>query len=71
MLLPAEKGDVPERDELWSLMGGKACPLWLWVALRRSTRQIVGWTLGDRSLQNACDLRSCAAQGASWTRRPQ
>ncbi len=44
-------------DELWSFVGGKACQLWLWVALCRRTRQIVGWTLGDRSLQSASDLR--------------
>ena len=57
-LLPAKNGDVLELDELWSLVGSKACQLWLWVALCRRTRQIVGWTLGDRSLQSACDLRA-------------
>ncbi len=54
-LLPAKNGDVLELDELWSFVGAKARPLWLWVALCRRTRQIVGWTLGDRSLQSAAD----------------
>lgn len=62
-LLPAKNGDVLELDELWSFVGSKACQLWLWVALCRRTRQIVGWTLGDRSLQSACDLRAALAPG--------
>ncbi len=63
-----------ELDELWSFVGGKATPLWLWVALCRRTRQIVAWTLGDRSLQGACDLRAglppgycrCATRSDYW-----
>ena len=62
-LLPAEQGDVLELDELWSFVGGKASQLWLWVALCRRTRQIVSWTLGDRSLQGACDLQASLAPG--------
>ncbi len=56
----AKSGDVLELDELWSFVGGKASQLWFWwwVALCRRTRQIVGWTLGDRSLQSACGLRA-------------
>ena len=46
-----------ELDELWSFVGAKAQTLWLWVALCRRTRQIVAWTLGDRSQQSADDLR--------------
>ena len=57
-LLPAEAGDVLELDELWSFVQAKAQTLWLGVALCRRTRQIVAWTLGDRSLQSACDLRA-------------
>ena len=49
-LLPAEEGNVLELDELWSFIGAKAQQLWLWVALCRRTRQIVAWTLRDRSL---------------------
>lgn len=62
-LLPAKNGDVLELDELWSFVGAKAQSLWLWVALCRRTRQIVGWTLGDRRLQGACDLRAALAPG--------
>ena len=62
-LLPAKNGDVLELDELWSFVGAKAQQLWLWVALCRRTRQVVGWTLGDRSLQSACDLRAALAPG--------
>ncbi len=57
-LLPAENGDVLALDELWSVVQSKAQTLWLWVALCRRTRQIVAWTLGDRSQQSAADLRA-------------
>ena len=57
-LLPAEKGDVLELDELWSFVQSKAQTLWLWVALCRRTRQIIAYTLGDRSQQSAADLRA-------------
>ena len=62
-LLPGENGDVLELDELWSFVGSKAQTLWLWVALCRRTRQIVGWTLGDRSQQSAADLRASLPKG--------
>ena len=58
-LLPGQNGDVLELDELWSFVGAKANTLWLWVALCRRTRQIVAYTLGDRSQQSAADLRAC------------
>ena len=62
-LLPGKNGDVLELDELWSFVGAKAQQLWWWVALCRRTRQIVGWTLGDRSLQSAADLRASLPKG--------
>ena len=73
-LLPSRSGDVLELDELWSFVGSKANTLWLWVALCRRTRQIVAWTLGDRSLQSARDLRTelppgyrrCATRSDYW-----
>ena len=73
-LLPSQAGDVLELDELWSFVGGKDNALWLWVALCRRTRQIVAWTLGDRGLQSACDLRAdlppgyrrCATRSDFW-----
>lgn len=52
------RGDVLELDELWSFVQSKAQTLWLWVALCRRTRQIVAYTLGDRSQQSAADLRA-------------
>ena len=56
--MPGKRGDGLELDELWSFVGSKAQTLWRWVALCRRTRQIVAWTLGERSLQSACDLRA-------------
>ena len=72
--MPSKNGDVLELDELWSFVGSKAGTLWLWVALCRRTRQIVAWTLGDRSEQSAADLRAtlpkdyrhCATRSDFW-----
>ena len=73
-LLPSAAGDLLELDELWSFVGSKTQTLWLWVALCRRTRQIVAWTLGDRSEQSAADLRAalpedyrrCATRSDFW-----
>ncbi len=47
---------VLELDELWSFVRAKAAPAWIWVALDRTTRQVVAATLGDRSEESCCDL---------------
>ena len=56
-LLPAEQGDVLELDELWSFVGSKANPRWIWIVLCRQTRQIVAYLVGDRSAESARALR--------------
>ena len=56
-LLPAEDGDVLELDELWSFVGAKANPRWVWIALCRQTRQVVAYFVGDRSADSARALR--------------
>lgn len=38
-----------EIDEVWSFVGSKKNEVYAWVALCRSTRQVVGVALGDRS----------------------
>ena len=42
-----------ELDELWSYVGNKKNKVWTWIALERSTRQIVGYAVGDRSANTA------------------
>ena len=50
-MLPPASGVPPvlELDELWSFVGSKASPAWVWVALDRETRQVVACCRGDRS----------------------
>ena len=48
-LLPAKPGDVLEFDEAWSFVLKKINKRWLWTAICRRTRQIVAFTIGDRS----------------------
>lgn len=64
VLLPTqgEYREQVELDECWSFVHSKATPIWIWAALCRSTRQIVAFTVGDRS----------AATGEKlWQKLPQ
>jgi IS1 family transposase len=38
-----------ELDELWSFVLKRANKRWIWIALCRATRQVVAYTVGDRS----------------------
>ena len=42
-----------ECDELWSFVGNKGNKQWVWLAIDRATREIVGAYVGDRSRQGA------------------
>ena len=55
--MASQNGDVLELDELWSFVQKKTQECWLWVALCRRTRQIVAYTIGDRSQKGAISLR--------------
>jgi IS1 family transposase len=55
-LLPAEIADVLELDELWSFVGSKQQPRWVWLALCRRTRQVVAYWIGDRTETGALQL---------------
>ena len=58
-LLPAARGDVLELDELWSFVGAKVHPRWVWIALCRQSRQVVACLVGkDRSAAGAQTLRA-------------
>lgn len=45
-----------ECDELWSFVGNKDNPYWVWLALDRETRETVGCHLGSRDEQGAIGL---------------
>jgi len=40
---------ILELDEIWSYVGSKTNKVWIWLALERQTRRIVGLAFGDRS----------------------
>lgn len=42
-----------ELDELWSFVMKKASKAWVWIAMCRETRQVVGYVIGDRG-EGAC-----------------
>ena len=45
-----------EGDELWSYVNSKENPVYIWLAITRKTRQIVGFHLGDRSQKSAAEF---------------
>ena len=45
-----------ECDELWSYVNSKENPVYIWLAIARKTRQIVGFYLGDRSRLSATEF---------------
>jgi len=51
-----------ELDELWSFVLSKARKTWIWIAVCRRTRQVVAYSIGDRS------ERTC---GKLWEKIPE
>ena len=73
-LLPARPDDVLEYDEAWSFVLKKLNKRWLWTVMCRRTRQIIAFTIGDRS-EKTCqqlwkrvpeDYRGCVSYSDFW-----
>lgn len=45
-----------ELDEMWSFVGNKENKQWIWLAIDRSTGQIIGFHIGDRGEEDAKKL---------------
>ncbi len=45
-----------EADEMWSYVGAKDCPVWLWLAVERSSGLVVGFHVGERNQESALGL---------------
>jgi IS1 family transposase len=43
-------------DELWSYVDSKGNQVWVWIALERQTRKVVGLAFGDRSAETCREL---------------
>ena len=78
-LLPAEKTDVLELDELWSFVLKKDQKRWLWIALCYRTRQIIAFFMGHRD-NTSCqqlwqcipsDYATCQAVSDAWHTYPE
>ncbi|MBO8087267.1 MAG: IS1 family transposase [Marichromatium sp.] len=50
---PHPRGVILECDELWSLVGKRLNKQWIWLAMDRPTRRIVGVHVGDRTERSA------------------
>jgi len=47
---------ILECDELWSFVASKRCQKWIWLAINRETREIVGMAIGPRTKATARKL---------------
>lgn len=47
-----------ELDELWSFVQSKANQFWVWLAICRRTKQVVGYFLGGREEEDCGELRA-------------
>lgn len=45
-----------EADEMWSYVGAKDCPVWLWLAVERNSGLVVGFHGGERNQESALGL---------------
>jgi len=45
-----------EADEMWSYVGAKDCPVWLWLAVERRRGLVVGFHIGERNQESALGL---------------
>lgn len=43
-------------DEMWTFVGAKDCPEWLWLAIERRTGLVVGFHIGGRNQEGALGL---------------
>jgi len=45
-----------EADEMWSYVGAKDSPVWLWLAVERRSSLVVGFHIGERNQESALGL---------------
>jgi len=53
---PLPERPILEIDELWSFVDNKGQEIWIWIALERQTRRVVGLAFGDRSAETCRQL---------------
>jgi len=53
IIIPDKGRLTIELDEMWSFVGSKENKQWIWLAIDRNTRQIVGFHIGGRSRNDA------------------
>ena len=54
--MPLRERPILELDELWSFVARKSRKVWIWIALERQTRRIVGVAFGDRTAKTCRKL---------------
>jgi hypothetical protein len=55
-ITPSIARPILEMEQLWSYVDSKGNEIWIWLALERQTRKVVGLAFGDRSADTCRDL---------------
>ena len=67
-ILPAQRGDSIELDEMWTFVGRKQPATWLWLAVSYQTGQILSFAIGERD--EATGYEMFAAIPKDYARKP-
>ncbi len=67
-VLPALRGDSIECDELWTFLGTKDNPCWLWVSWSYQTTQVLSFSLGKRDEETGAAM--LGAIPSDYSRKP-
>jgi len=57
--------DAAEVDEMWSYVGKKQEPRWLWHAIDHQTRKVLAYVFGRRQDEVFLQLKACSPPLAS------
>ena len=55
-LVEPDENEIIEVDEMWSFVFSSAFKVWIWVAVARYNRQVIAFTIGDRSKETCLKL---------------
>jgi insertion element IS1 protein InsB len=67
-VLPAQRGDCIECDEMWTFLGTKDCPCWIWLSWSFQTTQTLSFSVGGRD--DATGRGMIEAIPSDYTRKP-
>ena len=66
VVVEIQKVEDAELDEMWSYVGNKDHPRWLWHAIDHASGEILAYVFGDRKDVVFLELKALLTFGASY-----